>query len=72
MKKASDLTLTVNGKSRVVPAGTTLRSLVEEMGAQPSRVVVERNLEIVPEERLGAVEVADGDNVEVIQFVGGG
>ena len=72
MKKASDLTLTVNGKSRVVPAGTTLRTLVEEMGAQPSRVVVERNLEIVPEERLGAVEVADGDNVEVIQFVGGG
>lgn len=69
---AQNLKLVVNGKERVVPAGTTLRALVEEMGAVPSRVVVERNLEIVPEESLGSVEVADGDKVEIIQFVGGG
>lgn len=69
---ALNVKLVVNGKERVVPAGTTLRALVEDMGAVPSRVVVEHNLEIVPEDNLGSVEVAGGDKVEVIQFVGGG
>ena len=69
---ALNVKLVVNGKQRVVPAGTTLRTLVEDMGAVPSRVVVEHNLEIVSEDNLESVEVADGDKVEVIQFVGGG
>jgi thiamine biosynthesis protein ThiS len=33
---------------------------------------VERNLEIIPRDRLGAVVLEDGDSVEVLRFVGGG
>jgi thiazole synthase len=35
-------------------------------------VAVERNLEIVPRSSLGAVQVEDGDDYEIVHFVGGG
>lgn len=37
-----------------------------------ARVVVERNLEIVPQDQLGAVMIQDDDAIEVLRFVGGG
>jgi thiazole synthase len=33
---------------------------------------VERNLEIVPRSTLAEVQVADGDDFEIVTFVGGG
>jgi thiazole synthase len=35
-------------------------------------VAVERNLEIVPRGTLGQVCVEDGDDYEIVHFVGGG
>jgi thiazole synthase len=35
-------------------------------------VAVERNLEIVPRSTLGEVRVEDGDDFEIVHFVGGG
>ena len=37
-----------------------------------SRVVVERNLEIVPQDQLEAVIIQDEDSIEILRFVGGG
>ncbi len=39
---------------------------------EPERVVVERNLEIIPSEALGHVMIQDEDVIEVLRFVGGG
>lgn len=41
-------------------------------GFEPERVVVERNLEIVPKEQLAQVVIQDEDVIEVLRFVGGG
>ena len=38
----------------------------------PARVAVERNLEIVPRSTLTDVCVEDGDDFEIVHFVGGG
>jgi sulfur carrier protein len=62
----------VNGEHRRVAAGTTVQGLVQELGLDPARVAVERNLEIVPRSTLGEVEVEDGDDYEIVHFVGGG
>jgi sulfur carrier protein len=35
-------------------------------------VAVERNLDIVARERFGDTPLAEGDRIEIIQFVGGG
>ena len=62
----------INGEARQVAAGSTIAALVAEIGLDPARVAVERNLEIVPRSTLGAVMVADGDAFEIVHFVGGG
>jgi thiamine biosynthesis protein ThiS len=61
----------VNGEPREV-AATTVLALVEELGLDVRKVAVERNLEIVPRSLHGATAIADGDRIEVVQFVGGG
>lgn len=71
---ASDGTLSirVNGAHRRVPAGISVADLALELGLEPARVAVERNLEIVPRSTLAAVAVEDGDAFEIVTFVGGG
>jgi thiazole synthase len=64
--------ITVNGQHRRVPKGISVADLALELGLEPTRVAVERNLEIVPRSTLGAVKVEDGDDYEIVTFVGGG
>lgn len=64
--------ITVNGEPRRVPRGISIADLALELGLEPTRVAVERNLEIVPRSTLGQVEVEDGDDFEIVTFVGGG
>lgn len=61
----------VNGEHREVEAATIL-TLVEELGLDVRKVAVERNLEIVPRSLHATTTLADGDRVELVQFVGGG
>ncbi len=61
----------VNGEPREVEAKTIL-SLVEELRLDIRKVAVERNLEIVPKSLHASTAIADGDGIEVVQFVGGG
>jgi thiazole synthase len=62
----------VNGEHRRVMAGISFADLANELGLDPARVAVERNLEIVPRTTLADVVVADGDEIEIVTFVGGG
>ena len=63
--------LQVNGDTRDVTA-LTLLALVEELGLDPRKVAVERNLEIVPRSLHADTVLEDGDRIELVQFVGGG
>lgn len=64
--------ITVNGMDKRVREGMTLAELALEMGLEPTRVAVERNLEVVPRSTLSEVRVEDGDDFEIVTFVGGG
>ncbi len=66
------LSIRVNGEHRRVRAGMTVAELALELGLEPAKVAVERNLEIVPRSTLGHVMVEDGDEFEIVTFVGGG
>ena len=66
------LEIRVNGEQRRVPAGVSISQMLAELGLDPRRVAVERNLEVVPRATLADVPVADGDAFEVVHFVGGG
>ena len=64
--------VTINGERRRVEGGTSLAQLIAEIGLDPLRVAVERNLEIVPRSTFETVMVEDGDDYEIVHFVGGG
>jgi thiamine biosynthesis protein ThiS len=68
----ADITVTVNGEERLVPAGEPLVALLAALGLDPRAVAVERNLEIVPRAALGEVTLAAGDRLEIVRFVQGG
>ena len=61
----------VNGEDREV-AATTIQGLVEELGFDIRKVAVERNLAIVPRSLHAETVLAEGDRIELVQFVGGG
>lgn len=66
------LAISVNGQHRRVRAGLTVADLALELGLEPTKVAVERNLEIVPRSTLANVRIEDGDDYEIVTFVGGG
>lgn len=61
----------INGEERNL-AGKNLLEYLKESGFEPERVVVERNLEIISQEKLENVTIQDEDAIEVLRFVGGG
>ena len=66
------VSIRVNGEHRRVPQGLSVAELASELGLEPTRVAVERNLEIVPRSTLAQVRIEDGDDFEIVTFVGGG
>jgi thiazole synthase len=66
------MTVTINGESRAFEAPMSLAALVGSLGLDPSKVALERNLEIVPRSTWGEVILADGDRLEIVHFIGGG
>ena len=66
------ITITVNGEERRARPGSTVTDLLEEMGLDPGRVAVERNLEILSRPAWQKTSIQAGDRYEIVQFVGGG
>jgi sulfur carrier protein len=64
--------IVVNGEPRQAPAGQTILGLLEELRLEPARVAVELDRRIVKRSEWGALELAQGARLEVVQFVGGG
>ena len=72
MTAVTTIAVTVNGEQRRVTAGATIAAMLRELGIDPARVAVERNLAIVARSTLDETSVADGDRFEIVHFVGGG
>jgi sulfur carrier protein len=64
--------LMVNGEAHETAAAADVAALVLELGLDLKKVAVERNLEIVPRSLYAQTPLADGDRIEIVQFVGGG
>ena len=61
----------INGEEKEI-AGKNLLEYLKEAGFEPERVVVERNLDIIPKDELGNTIIQDEDVIEVLRVVGGG
>ncbi len=66
------ITIIVNGEQRAAKPGSTITDLLREMGLDPGRVAIERNLEILSRPDWQKTSLQPGDRYEIVQFVGGG
>ncbi len=67
--------LTINGVRRPFAAETmpaTLAELLDALGAATGTVVAEVDGAIVGPEQFATTPLADGQSIELIQFMGGG
>lgn len=64
--------LQINGDTREVPAPLSLASLIEQLGMKQDRVAVELNRQVVARDTWAATQLREGDQLEIVHFVGGG
>src|SRR5436309_1453949 len=62
----------LNGETQMVPASLNIIQLLEHFDLPKDRVAVERNRTIVPKLQWQNVSVGQGDELEIVHFVGGG
>jgi thiamine biosynthesis protein ThiS len=66
------LQITLNGEHFELDQSVSVADLLAKLDIDPRRVAVEHNLAILKRHRFSEVVVAEGDTVEIVNFVGGG
>ena len=69
---SANLNVTLNGETRALSVGLTVKTMLETLGLDPAKIAVERNLEIVPRSAYSQIAVTEGDRFEIVHFIGGG
>ncbi len=65
-------TIVLNGEPHELPAPMTVLEVITSLGLDARQVAVERNREIITRAEHSKVIVVDGDQLEIVTFVGGG
>ena len=66
------MTIRLNGEPHEIAGPVTISALLADLNVDPRRVAVEHNLVIVKRDRYDSVMIDDGDEIEIVNFVGGG
>ena len=66
------MTITLNGDAHSVPGPLTITELLATLAIDPRRVAVEHNLVVVKRAAYDTTRIGEGDEVEIVNFVGGG
>ncbi len=68
----SKITIQLNGEPYVIEGDARLTALIDLLKMKPTRIAVELNREVVPKAEYATVTLREGDELELINFVGGG
>jgi thiamine biosynthesis protein ThiS len=66
------MTIKLNGDSHDIPEPLSISALLATLAIDARRVAVEHNLAVVKKAAYDTSIVKDGDEVEIVNFVGGG
>jgi thiamine biosynthesis protein ThiS len=64
--------LTINGDARSFEMPLTIAVLLDQLGLKQDRVAVEYNRTLLARTEWAGTSLAEGDTLEIVQFVGGG
>jgi thiamine biosynthesis protein ThiS len=62
----------INGEARTLGEGTTLAALAGALSIDTRKVAMEVNFSIIPRSQYGEIMLKENDQVEIVQFIGGG
>ena len=62
----------LNGTKKLFQEPLTVEKLLEQLGLDKRKLAVERNREIVLKAEFTLVNLCDGDEIEIVHFIGGG
>jgi thiazole synthase len=66
------MTISLNGEPHELAGPLTLAALLAQLNIDPRRVAVEHNLSVVKRAHYDSTQIEDGDQIEIVNFVGGG
>ena len=66
------MTITLNGDQFELNAPMTVAQLLEHLEIDSRRVAVEHNLTVLKRAAFDSTMVREGDQIEIVNFVGGG
>ena len=66
------MTIRINGDQHDLAGPVSITALLAALGIDPRRVAVEHNQIVIRRDAYNSTVVHDGDEVEVVNFVGGG
>jgi len=67
-----DVTIQLNGEAYSIEDGIRLEALLERLALGRTRIAVEVNQQVVPKADYANTVLGKGDQIEIINFVGGG
>lgn len=70
--QTTDMEILVNGDPRRLESGATVTGLIATLGLDVHRVAVEINRELVRRASFDDRTIEPGDQIEIVEFVGGG
>lgn len=72
VESVGEILVKINGEERRIPAGKSVRGLLDFLGIEADRVAVELDRKIVRKADWEGTAVGTGAEVEIVMFVGGG
>jgi thiamine biosynthesis protein ThiS len=66
------LTIRLNGEPFELPGPVSISALLAELNIDPRIVAVEHNVVVVKRQRYESTMIGEGDEIEIVRFVGGG
>ena len=67
-----EIQILLNGEKRKVSVGTSLMTLTESLDLNPNHIAIEFNRKLLKRSEWESTRLADGDQIEIVHFVGGG
>lgn len=66
------ITITINGEKHTLDAPQTATTLLQQLSLDPDKVAIEQNRTIISKSQYNNTNISEGDNLEIIHFIGGG
>lgn len=62
----------INGKTENDTQNLTITEMLKKFAYVPAHVAVEYNLEMLEKDKFDSTVIKDGDEIEIVTFMGGG